>query len=229
MYQPGTTFEYGLSTDVLGCIVEAVSGVSLDRYVAERIAGPLKLSSFSFQVTEAEKKSRLAHPLRGPGDEALLRVNSDLRPQVWMSGGGGLNGNAGDYLRFAQLLLNGGELDGVRLLSPKTVTLMLSDALPPSVRYGEYSESLGSMAPMTSIGQGFGLGVTVRTVPGRNPLPGSTGDCSWAGRWGTYFWIDPLEGLACVLLMQASAERARYRGLARSLVYQAMEPATVIA
>jgi CubicO group peptidase (beta-lactamase class C family) len=165
---------------------------------------------------------RLAKPLPGAGEEALHALNGELRPQTWISGGGGLNGNARDYLRFAQTLLNGGTLEGVRLLSPKTVALMLSDALPPDVRYGEYVDALGFMAPTAAFGQGFGLGLTVRTVPGRNPLPGSPGDGSWAGRWGTYFWIDPLEGLACVLLMQASPERARYRALARTLVYQAL-------
>jgi CubicO group peptidase (beta-lactamase class C family) len=155
----------------------------------------------------------------------LNDLNQHLRKQRWISGGGGLNGNALDYLRFAQMLLNGGELDGVRILSPKTVSLMTSDALAPDVRYGEYAEALGSIAPTAAMGQGFGLGLTIRTVPGRNPLPGSPGDYSWAGSWGTYFWVDPAEELACVLLMQARARRAHFRALARTLVYQAMHSA----
>jgi CubicO group peptidase (beta-lactamase class C family) len=223
LHQPGTAFEYGLSTDVLGRIIEVVSGLELDSFIEDRISLPLRLRSFSFQTTEAEA-ARLARPLsRSPEDEELSELNRELRVHRWISGGGGLNGNAADYLRFAQMLLNGGELDGTRLLSPKTVALLCSDALPPDIGYGEYAQMLGSLAPTAAMGQGFGLGITVRTSAGRNPLPGSCGDCAWAGRWGTYFWIDPAEQLACVLLMQAPTDRTRYRALARTLVYQAIE------
>ncbi|HEY2036395.1 MAG TPA: serine hydrolase domain-containing protein [Steroidobacteraceae bacterium] len=221
LHQPGTTFEYGLSTDVLGRIIEVVSGFGLDQFIAERIARPLQLESFRFQVAGGDA-DRLARALPdSKEDEEHNALNRELRPSRWISGGGGLICNGLDYLRFAQTLLNGGELEGVRLLGPKTVALMASDALPPDVRYGEYA--LGSIAPTGAMGQGFGLGLTVRTAAGRNPLPGSPGDCSWAGRWGTYFWFDPAEELACVVMMHASAERMRYRALARVLVYQALE------
>lgn len=223
-HEPGTTFEYGMSTDVLGRVIEVVSGVGLDQYIAERISRPLGLRSLTFQLTEADAP-RLARALpgAGPDEAALCRLNATLGAQRWISGGGGLCGNATDYLRFAQLLLNGGELDGIRLLSPKTVALMTSDALPPGAGCGQNTGWLASMAPTAAMGQGFGLGVVIRTVPGRNPLPGSLGDFSWAGRWGTYFWADPVERLVCVLLMQAPAQRTRYRALARTLVYQALE------
>src|SRR5262249_31061276 len=113
LQQPGTTFEYGLSTDVLGRVVEVVSAMSLDRFIEERIARPLRLSSFSFEVADA---TRLARTLsRSAEDAELDEINNDLRPPRWLSGGGGLNGTAADYLRFAQMLLNGGELEGTRL------------------------------------------------------------------------------------------------------------------
>lgn len=223
LHQPGTTFEYGFSTDVLGRVIEVVSGVGLDQYVTERISQPLKLASFTFRLTAADAP-RLARAMPGGADETVLcRLNGELREQRWISGGGGLSGNASDYLRFAQMLLNGGGLDGVRLLSPKTVSLMTSDALPPDAGCGRNTGWLAAIAPTAAMGQGFGLGVAVRTAPGRNPLPGSVGDFSWAGRWGTYFWADPVERLACVLLTQAPAERTRYRALARALVYQALQ------
>lgn len=223
VYQPGTTFEYGLSTDVLGRVIEVVSDTGLDDFIEQRIARPLQLNSFSFQVTAADA-TRLARALPSGREVAVLNeFNSSPRELRWISGGGGLNGTASDYLRFAQMLLNGGEIDGVRLLSPKMVALMTSDALPPGVACGEYTEKLATIAPTALMGQGFGLGLTIRTARGRNPLPGSVGDYSWAGRWGTYFWVDPAEHLICVLHMQAPAERTRYRALARALVYQALE------
>jgi CubicO group peptidase (beta-lactamase class C family) len=226
LHQPGTTFEYGLSTDVLGRLIEVVSGQRLDRFIDTRLCQPLHLRSFTFRVNTSHSP-RLAKPSCRTADDAILNAlnseHSDSSEDAWISGGGGLIGDAIDYMRFAQMLLNGGVLNGVRLLSPKTLALMTSDALPPDVRYGEYADTLGSIAPTPAMGQGFGLGFTVRTVRGRNPLPGSTGDCAWAGRWGTYFWIDPIEQLACVVLTQSPTHRARYRALARTLVYQAME------
>ena len=130
-------------------------------------------------------------------------------------------GTAVDYGRFAQMMLNGGELDGVRILSPHSVEMMRSNQLPPDVSQGAYD--LGFAQPSNAMGQGFGLGFAVRTEAGRNPLPGSVGDYYWAGSSGAYFWIDPREDLVVVLLTASAPSRERYRALARNLVYQALD------
>ena len=129
---------------------------------------------------------------------------------------------ASDYARFCQMLLNGGELDGVRLLSRKTIELMTSQHLPPGVGYGSYTPSLGLAAPTPEMGYGFGLGFAVRMEPGRNPHPGSVGDFGWGGAYGTYFWVDTREKLIAILMLQAPVERRHYRSLLRDLVYQAV-------
>jgi CubicO group peptidase (beta-lactamase class C family) len=226
LHQPGTTFEYGLSTDVLGRVIEVVSGLCLDRFIDERISSPLGLASLTFTLTPLEV-SRLAQPLDSDTDDAPPECPAEgSASRHWISGGGGLIGNALDYCRFARMLSNGGQLDGVRLLSPKTVQLMTSNALPPDVRFGEYTDVLGPLAPTAAMGQGFGLGLTIRMTAGRSPVYGSPGDYSWAGRWGSYFWVDPVEDLICVLLMHAPAQRVRYRALTRTLVYQALKIVT---
>jgi CubicO group peptidase (beta-lactamase class C family) len=121
------------------------------------------------------------------------------------------------------MLLNGGELGDVRLVSPTTVALMTSDHLTPETRRSPSTPVLfGALAPSPEFGLGFGLGFAVRTHVGRNPLPGSVGDFSWSGVTGTYFWIDPKQELVAILLMQAPAQRMHYRYLMRTLVYQAI-------
>lgn len=208
-YQPGSTFEYGFSTDVLGRIIEIVSGQSLDAFVRARITDPLGMADTSFTIPDLDRFARAAPP-------ALVPAVSPRR----FSGGGGLVGTASDYGCFAQMLLNGGELDGVRILSPHAVEMMRSNQLPPNVAQGSYD--LGFAQPSAAMGQGFGLGFAVRLEAGRNPLPGSVGDYYWAGSSGTYFWIDPREKLVVVLLTASSPSRERYRTLARNLVYQAL-------
>jgi CubicO group peptidase (beta-lactamase class C family) len=145
------------------------------------------------------------------------------RPHRWASGGGGLVSTAADYLRFCQMLLNGGELDGVRLLSPKTVRHMTADHLPPNIGYGPTArERFGALAPVPEMGYGFGLGFAVRLAAGKSPVPGSVGEYFWGGVTGTYFWIDPAEQLIAVLMLQAPAYRLHYRYLSRALVYAAI-------
>jgi CubicO group peptidase (beta-lactamase class C family) len=141
----------------------------------------------------------------------------------WESGGAGLSSTAGDYLRFAQMLLNGGEFDGKRYLAPSTVQLMASDHLPPGVAFDPATLPLfGGEAPMPAMGQGFGLGVAIRTHQGINPLPGSVGNYYWGGALGTYFWVDPKEQIVAIMMTQAPANRLRYRYLIQQLVYQAL-------
>ena len=172
MFGPGTTWEYSMSTDVLGRVVEIAAGKSLAAAIAERITGPLGMSDTGFNVG-GDKATRVAEPLvdKATGQKPPMRnLTRDVR---WHSGGGGLAGTAPDYLRFCQMLLNGGELDGKRILAPKSVALMASDHLPPGCQYGETSRSrFGALAPVPEMGYGFGLGFCVRKAQGMSPVPG---------------------------------------------------------
>jgi CubicO group peptidase (beta-lactamase class C family) len=222
VFHPGSTWEYSVSTDVLGRIVEVVSGQTLDRFIAERITGPLKLPDTGF-TTPAEQAHRGARPhAEGPKKE-VPRVPLVTGNFAYKSGGGGMVSTAADYARFCQFWLNGGELDGVRLVSRKTIELMTANHLPPGTPIGQDMARFEALAPSAAMGQGFGLGFAVRTDTGRNPLHGSAGDYFWGGAFGTYFWIDPKEQLYVVLMMQSPAARLPYRYLLRQMVYQAIE------
>ena len=218
-HQPGEFWEYSVSTDVLGRIVEVVSGMELDRFVAANITGPLKMTDTGFYLN-ATQAARLAR-----ADSAISLGGTDptKKPAV-LSGGGGMLSTAGDYARFCQMMLNGGELGGVRILSPKTVALMTSDQLPPATeRHTSVAMLLDGFGPTPEMGTSFGLGFAVRTEPGRNPVPGSVGDFSWAGITGTYFWVDPKEQLVAVLMMQVpQTVNVPYWRQTRTLVYQAL-------
>ena len=220
-YQPGTTWEYSVSTDVLGRIVEVVSGLPLDRFIAERIAGPLKLTDTGFHAPPS-KAERGARPQReGPKNE-LPRVPPITTEVAFKSGGGGMVSTIADYARFCQFWLNGGELDGVRLVSRKTIELMTADHLPPGTAMGADMPRFEALLPGPAMGQGFGLGFAVRNDVGRSPLHGSPGDYFWGGAYGTYFWIDPKEKLFAILMMQSPLSRLPYRYLMRELVYQSI-------
>ena len=220
-YQPGTTWEYSVSTDVLGRIVEVVSGLPLDRFIAERIAGPLKLTDTGFHAPPS-KAERGARPQReGPKNE-LPRVPPITTEVAFKSGGGGMVSTIADYARFCQFWLNGGELDGVRLVSRKTIELMTADHLPPGTAMGADMPRFEALLPGPDMGQGFGLGFAVRNDVGRSPLHGSPGDYFWGGAYGTYFWIDPKEKLFAILMMQSPLSRLPYRYLMRELVYQSI-------
>ena len=221
LYQPGTTWEYSMSTDLLGRVVEVASGQPLDKFIEERITRPLKMGDTAFEVG-ADKKARGARPMKeGPKNEmpAIPDVGEKF---TFRSGGGGMVSTAADYARFLQMFANGGQLDGVRLISRKSIDLMTADALPPDVRMGADMWRFEALEPSGRMGQGFGLGFAVRTDVGRNPLPGSVGDYYWGGAYGTYFWHDPRERLYVVFMMQSPVARLRYRYLMRDLVYQAL-------
>ena len=222
--QPGEVWDYSMSTDVLGCLVEVNSGMDLDRFIETRITGPLGMNDTGFTVAKA-KAGRVAEPQIDPrtGKRPPMPRDLTLRPR-FLSGGGGMVSTAPDYLRLAQMLLNGGELDGARILSRKTVALMTSDHLPPGVGFSASTRSqFEESSPMPEFGQGFGLGFCVRREPGRNPVPGSVGDFYWSGVHGTYFWVDPQEQLVGVLMLCAPDLRRHYRALTRQLVYQALD------
>src|SRR5580704_7732239 len=224
-YHPGTTWEYSHSTDVLGRIVEVVSVTAFDQFVANRIAKPLSLSDTGFYVP-SEKLDRIAETQVDPTTGKRWPTFDVAKRPNLMSGGAGMVSTASDYFRFAQMLLNGGELDHVRLLSPRTVAFMTSDHLWPGIAFSpvtlELFEPLG-IAPTPKVGQGFGLGFVVRIQEGRNPMPGSPGEYSWAGTWGTTFWVEPKEQWVAVMMVQAAPLQARYyRSLIRNLVSQAL-------
>lgn len=221
LYQPGTTWEYSMSTDLLGRVVEIASGVPLDKFIEDRITKPLKMGDTAFEVA-ADKKARGARPMKeGPKNE-VPSIPDVTEKFTWRSGGGGMVSTAADYARFLQMFANGGQLDGVRLISRKTIDLMTADALPPDIKMGADMFRFEALEPSARVGQGFGLGFAVRTDVGRSPLPGTPGDYFWGGAYGTYFWHDPKERLFVVYMMQSPAARLRYRYLMRDLVYQAM-------
>lgn len=221
LYQPGTTWEYSMSTDVLGRVVEVASGMPLDKFIEERITKPLKMGDTAFE-SSADKKARGAKPMKeGPKNE-LPSIPDITEKFTWRSGGGGMVSTAADYARFLQMFANGGQLDGVRLVSRKTIDLMTADALPPDIKMGADMFRFEALEPSAGMGQGFGLGFAVRNVQGVNPLPGTPGDYFWGGAYGTYFWHDPRERMYVIMMMQSPAARLRYRFLLRDLVYQAM-------
>ncbi|MFH0301859.1 serine hydrolase domain-containing protein [Bradyrhizobium sp. 31Argb] len=220
-YQPGTTFEYSMSTDVLGRVVEVASGMELDQFIAERITKPLGMPDTGFYVSEGHA-GRVAEPQvdAATGKRPPMRDVS-VRPS-WLSGGGGMVSTAADYARFCQMLLNGGAFEGRRFLSPRTVAYMTTDHLPPGTAISQAVQGFGSLIPSPALGQGFGLGFAVRTDVGRNPMPGSVGEFYWTGSSGTTFWIDPKENLVAILMVQVPLLRgAYYRSLIRNMVYQA--------
>ena len=209
MYQPGTTWEYGRSTDVLGHLIERVSGQTLDVYLQARILGPLGMKDTAFFVESAKLPRLAAAFAKDPDSGAAINLLKVSAPPKYLAGGQGLVSTAADYLCFAQMLLNGGELDGVRLLSRKTIEYMSSDHLG----------AIRGPGP----GYGFGLGFAVRLANGLSSSNGSGGDYNWAGLGGTYFWVDPKERLIAVWMMQAPNQRNYYRELFRNMVYAAME------
>lgn len=219
LHQPGEFWEYSVSTDVLGRVVEVVSGMDLDSFVRARVTGPLKMNDTGFWV-KPTSVSRLAKP---DGAQNAPFEDATKKPNVF-SGGGGMFSTAGDYARFCQMLLNGGELEGVRILAPKTIALMTSDQLPATVeRHTPVAMALGSFGPVPEMGTSFGLGFAIRVDAGRNPMPGSVGDFSWGGIAGTLFWVDPQAKLVAVLMTQSPQLQLNviWRQT-RTLVYQAM-------
>lgn len=216
-YQPGSMWEYSLGLDVLGLVIEAVSGMPLAKYLDEKLFRPLQMHDTAFTVPSAET-ARYAKALAAdPVTQQAQTLRDGTTPHKFDCGGGCAVSTAADYLRFAQMLLNGGELDGVRLLSRKTVAYMTSDHLGPEV-------DLSKLNDYPNIrGYGFGLGVAVRRSAGRGGMPGSAGEFHWAGSTGTYFWVDPAEELVTVFMAHApGAIRYYHRQLLHTLVLQAL-------
>jgi CubicO group peptidase (beta-lactamase class C family) len=218
-YHPGTTWEYSVSTDVLGRIVEVVGGMPLDQFLAERVTKPLKMADTAFWV-EPEKQARLAQPQIDPATGKRPGVPDPTRKPKFLSGGGGMVSTAADYARFSQFLLGSGTLDGVRLVSRKTVEYMTADHLSPGMRVNGFPIPVADTRPEN--GGGFGLGFGVRVSAGRSTIPGSVGDYGWSGAHGTQFWVDPKEQMYVVFMAQTGSlvTGAHYWTLMRNLVYQ---------
>jgi CubicO group peptidase (beta-lactamase class C family) len=221
VWQPGSTFDYSLSTDLLGRVLEQVSAKTLGELLDEKLIRPLGMKDTQFVVPSA-KASRIAEPLKidpstgGP----MMTVLDITKPTGNQSGGAGLSTTADDYLRFCQMMLNGGTLDGRRYLSRATVALMTSDHLGPKVATPvQPGEVLMGVQGYT-----FGLGFMVRQQQGIAGVHGSEGDYAWGGVGGTFFWVDPKEQLVAVMMAQTpGAMRQVYRRMIKTLVYQALE------
>lgn len=220
---PGAEWNYSVSTDVLGALVEAISGMPFDRFLAERIIAPLGMVDTGFHVPEA-KHARFAANY-GKGDNGGLKLIDDpktsryLRPRKLCSGGGGLVSTAQDYMRFCQMLLRKGELDGVRLLGRKTVEFMTGNHLPGDLAdMGQPRFSESSYA-----GIGFGLGFSVMLNPAKAEIVGSPGEYAWGGAASTAFWIDPKEEMIVIMLTQLMPSSTYpIRRELRALTYQAI-------
>jgi CubicO group peptidase (beta-lactamase class C family) len=215
--QPGTLWDYGHSTDVLGRVIELASGQSLFAFEKQRLLDPLGMVDTAFYVADAAKRALIAEPM--PDDRfvsPVAGIGDPMLPRRWESGGAGMVGTIGDYARFAQMLLNGGTLDGKRYLKPETVAAMTSDHIGPQTKIGrDYFYFPGGDS-------GFGLGFAVRTEqPAGTPLP--TGEYRWDGVAGTFFFVDPKDDMFAVFMAQTPSQRGRIQTALKSLIYEALE------
>ncbi len=222
LFQPGTEWNYSYATDVLGRLVEVVSGQSLDTFFAERITEPLGMPDTTFRVdrAQADRLVRLYLPTAEGGMQATPLGDGVLAPSM-LSGGGGLVSTAADYHRFTQFLRGGGELDGVRLLGPRTVSFMASNHLPGGVDLAHYGRPV--FAEVSQDGVGFGLGFAVVLDPAMTRSVGSVGEFNWGGAASTTFWVDPVEDLTVVLMTQLlPSSTYPLRPLLRQTLYSAI-------
>jgi len=217
--QPGTLWDYGHSMDILGRVIEVASGKSLFEFEKERLFGPLGMADTAYYVADPAKHRHISEPLPSDGN---FRTSSARNPRLFTkreSGGSGLVTTIGDFSRFAQMLLNGGELDGRRYLKPETFANMTANHIAPAtaVKRGSYY--------FPGDGFGYGLGFGVRTEPGNAtpPPPGSLGEIKWDGAGGTYFWIDRAQDMFVILMIQSPSERGRIQPALKAMVYDALE------
>jgi CubicO group peptidase (beta-lactamase class C family) len=225
-FSPGEAWNYSVSTDVIGYLVGKISGVPFEQFVQQRILDPLGMNDTGFHVG-ADKAHRLAACYSADMKAGNFTLQDDpttssfLSPPSLFSGGGGLCSTAADYLTFCRALINGGELDGVRLLGPKTLHLMASNHLPGGVDLPVLSRSLFSEAAYNGIG--FGLGFAVTMDPAKTLIPGSRGEYAWGGAATTSFWIDPAEELIAIFMTQVLPSSAYpIRRELRTMIYSAI-------
>ena len=215
-HQPGTTFEYSISVDVLGLLLERLAGTRLDRLVEERLTGPLGMK-YTVWFAGPDRQPRLAEAPDSDPQKARMwreyRITEDPAGRSYFRGGAGLIGTAMDYFRFAQMIANGGLFEGRRYLAEPVVNYMLSN---------HTAGMAGSPTASTGPGYGFGLGFAVRLQDGMGVAPGTAGDAMWAGAWGTSFTIDRAQGLVGVFMAQGPSNRTHTRMVFKNLVYGAM-------
>jgi CubicO group peptidase (beta-lactamase class C family) len=214
--QPGTLWDYGHSTDVLGRVIEVVSGKSLFQFEKERLLGPLGMNETAFYIADETKRPRVAEPM--PDDRAIspsAQIRDPMLPRKAESGGAGMVGTVGDYARFAQMLLNGGTYEGRRYLKAETIALMTSDHIGPETKIArDYLYYPGANS-------GFGLGFAVRTsVPPNTSWP--LGEYRWDGVAGTFFFIDPEDDMFAIFMVQTPSQRGRIQLALKTLIYRAM-------
>ena len=215
-YQPATVWDYGHSTDVLGRVIEVASGMSLYDFQKQYLLDPLGMVDTSYYVLDSAKAPRIAQPLpsdRIIGNEA---ISDPTIKRKWESGGGGLVGTTGDYARFLQMLLNGGEIDGKRVLKPETVALMRKNEVSPATDVKPWAYYY------PGAGFGYGLGFGVRTGPGEDGVPGFVGEMAWGGAAGTYFWTYPDHDMVMIFMVQTPTQRGRIQPILKTLVYEAI-------
>jgi CubicO group peptidase (beta-lactamase class C family) len=217
--QPGTLWDYGHSTDILGRIIEVASGKSLLQYEQDNLLGPLGMTDTAFYVTDPAKKKLIAKPMPKDSDFRVGFIGYADVPTKWESGGGGMLSTMSDFAKFSQMILDGGKFDGKQIISPKSFELMTSDHVGPG------SGVQRDFFYFPGDGFGFGLGFGVRTDPGnaKPPPPGSLGELKWDGVSGCYFVVDRKQDMYFVLLEQTPSERQRIQKAVKQLIYEAME------
>jgi CubicO group peptidase (beta-lactamase class C family) len=215
--QPGTVWDYGHSTDILGRVVEIVSGKSLFQFEKERLFDPLGMTETTFYLADESKRLRVAEPL--PADRfqgPIAGLKDPIMPHRWESGGAGMIGTIGDYARFAQMLLNGGTLDGRRYLKRETVALMSRDHI------GLETKIARNQFYFPGENSGFGFGFAVRTSVPAKTLSWPTGEYRWDGVAGTFFFIDPKDDMFAICMMQSPSQRERIQTELKTLIYEAL-------
>ena len=214
--QPATRWDYGHSTDVLGRVIEVISGQTLYEFEKQRLLDPLGMSETAFFVADPALRLRIAQPVPDdPFDRPLAGIKDSTVPRRWESGGAGMVATIGDYARFAQMLLNGGTLEGRRYLKPETIALMVSDHIGPETKI------VRDQFYFPGATSGFGLGFAVRTsVPANTSWP--LGEYRWDGVAGTFFFIDPRDDMFAILLIQAPSQAGRVQLPLKTLIYDAL-------
>jgi CubicO group peptidase (beta-lactamase class C family) len=224
LFQPGTEWNYGVSTDVLGRVIEVISGQTLDEFLTARVLGPLGMVETGFHAPEADHGRLAALYVPDPESGRATRSpasDAAMHPPDFLSGGGGLVSSAADYLRFTRMLLGGGELDGVRLLSPRTLRMMASNQLPGHADLEQFGRPLFSET--TFDGVGFGLGFSVVEDPIAGRYPSSRGEFAWGGAASTAFWVDPAERMVVLFFTQLlPSSTYPIRSQLHQMVHQAM-------
>jgi CubicO group peptidase (beta-lactamase class C family) len=213
--QPGTRWDYGHSTDVLGRVIEVVSGQSLFQFEKQRLFDPLGMTDTAFYIADAAQRPRIAEPMPDDRFATVAGIRDPMLRRRWESGGAGMVGTIGDYARFAQMLLNGGTFDGRRYLKSETIASMTSDHIAPEINIArDYFYFPGASS-------GFGLGFAVRTaVPANTSWP--LGEYRWDGVGGTFFFIDPKDDMFVTFMVQTPSQRGRIQLALKALIYEAL-------